>query len=110
MVSWLAWKVGNGLQVVLGVDTFIGGDHIYKLLEPLCDYLNNMGFNYLGHIRNLASSVPLQNYWLSANDIGFVGTWAIKWSTWAIKWNHFIDGLNYVGIKLSEEPDSLVWG
>ena len=62
-----------------------------------------MGFNYLGHIRKLASSVPLQNYWLSADDIGLVGTWEIKW-------NHFIDGLNYVGIKLSEEPNSLVWG
>jgi hypothetical protein len=87
MVSWLTWKVGNGLQVVLGVDSFIGGEHFYRLSEPLCDYLNNMGFNYLGHIRNLASSVPLQNYWLSADDIGLVGTWEIEW-------NHFIDGLN----------------
>ena len=43
-----------------------------------------MGFNYLRQIRNLTSSIPLQNYWLSVHD--------------------------NVGIILSEEPDSLVWG
>lgn len=46
MGNWLAWKVGNGCELRLGVDPFIGADEAYKLLDDTVWALKNRGYSF----------------------------------------------------------------
>ena len=38
--KWLAWKVGDGKQVILGKDHFIGCGGAYRLSYALINFIN----------------------------------------------------------------------
>jgi hypothetical protein len=98
---WLAWLIGCGKQVILGMDPFIGGNASYRLSSPLIQHLNNL------HIFSLAQAalpfdVGTNQGWLEANHLGLSRELATKWS-------NFLLVLRSSGISLNNSKDKIVW-
>jgi hypothetical protein len=98
---WLAWSIGCGKQVILGLDPFIGGNTSFSLSGPLIHHLNNV------HIFSLAQAaipngVGTNQCWLEANHLGLSGEMATEW-------NNFLIMLRSSGISLNNSRDKLVW-
>ena len=45
--EWVAWNPGNGRQIRLGEDPFVGGVDFYKLFEGIVQDLHQKGIIYL---------------------------------------------------------------
>ena len=43
----LGWKVGNGLNIKVGIDPIVGHNLLYFLSEELRDYFTDLGITYL---------------------------------------------------------------
>ena len=74
-LSWLgkflAWHVGNGQDILVGVNPIIGTHSLSDLPLGLRDYLDDFGIVSLNHAHN---SLPgLHNYWYSAKDLDIEG-------------------------------------
>lgn len=79
LVEWLAWKVGNGLHVLLGVDPIIGGPSQFKFSWELGVFLRERGFITLHHAIPATFSVSPLQAWISAEQLGLRGTLAKEW-------------------------------
>ena len=82
ILSWitgqLGWKVGNGLNIRLGIDPIDGLDSSFILLMDLRDYLSDFGIIVLAHPQNLEGPSTWLNYWYSATDLCLGGVWPIN--------------------------------
>ena len=80
-LSWLgkclAWHVGNGQNILVGVDPIIGTHSLSDLPLGLREYLEDYGILSLNHAHN---SLPgLHGYWYLAEDLDIDGDWKIAW-------------------------------
>lgn len=101
--NWVAWKVGSGLRVLLGLVPFIGVGSGYRLSDGLLVHLHCQGLYSLAQFFKVGSSNILgPQAWPSAQDIGLPASFAGEW-------NSFIQVINLSGLTLSDEPDSLAW-
>jgi hypothetical protein len=66
--QWLAWQIGNGKQVILGKDPFIGDNSSYKLSETLIQNLNKKGIFSIAQavVQNSADN---SQHWLNTNQL-----------------------------------------
>ena len=70
MGQWLGWKIGNGTQVAIGIDPFIGGKDNYKLSGLLISELHNLNIQFLAQIRRSTDSDLSLPYCLLSSDLG----------------------------------------
>jgi len=66
---WMAWSIGNGKQVIIGLDPFIGSNDSYRITGPLIKHLNKL------HIFSLTQAtfpfeVGLKKEWIETNHLG----------------------------------------
>ena len=96
----LYWHVGHGHDILLGVDPVMGNHASLPFSDELRTYLEDLGISTLAQAHN--TFFDAQQYWYTADDLYLEGEWKIVWNT-------FIKGLNLCGIRLTSEPDSLIW-
>ena len=102
ITSQLGWKVGNGLNIRLGVDPIVGNNSLYLLPADLRDYLHDLGISTLAQAQNLDGCGSDRSNWYIASDLYLGGEWADQWCT-------FVKGLTHGGIRIGTEEDTLLW-
>ena len=100
MGTHMAWQVGDGENILLGIDPIVGSQSSFSLLEDLRSYLEDMNICTLSQAQNSLHNA--QSYWLTADDLDLGGSYKITW-------NAYIEGLSGAGICLTNRLDELVW-
>ena len=72
MGAHLSWQVGDGKNVLLGIDPIIGLHSSFSLPEDLRTYLEDMNIYTLEQARNTLHHA--QNYWLTAEELDLEGS------------------------------------
>ena len=67
----LAWQVGNGNDIWIGVDPIIGAPSSSTLPEELRSFLEDLDIYTLSQAHNILPDS--QNYWYTADELGIVG-------------------------------------
>ena len=99
----LVWKVGNGVDVCIGFDPWVGCKSRHLLPLHMIDRLHNHGFYFLKDIDNPWSSFLLDQGWLSSNNVGIVDIQDV------LIWNDYTTILKANNIRLFDSIDELVW-
>ena len=103
-LSWLgkclAWHVGNGQDILVGIGLIIGTQSLSWLPSSLREYLEDLGISTLSHAHNIL--LGQHHYWYTAEDLCISGEWKLAWE-------NFTRSLELRRIKLSSLSDSLVW-
>ena len=96
----LAWQVGNGHDILLGIDPIIGTMYSSWLPSDLRDYLDDLGISTLSQAHNI---LPGQHhYWYTTEDLNIDGDWKLLWE-------NYTSSVESVKIRLSTRSDNLVW-
>ena len=67
----MAWQVGNGKNVLLGIDPIVGVNNSLAIPLGLCEYLADLDIVTLAQARN---SIPdAHKYWYSVEELGVGG-------------------------------------
>ena len=75
---YLAWNVGNGRDIQVGVDPLIGNSHTFLLPDGLRTYLEDLDIISLAQAHN---SLPdAHGYWYSAEELLLEGEWKNAWN------------------------------
>ena len=99
----LSWKVGNGLQVYVGIEPFLGGEHFYlRLSDQILAYLQGFNIHFLAQIKRNDYDGLSSSYWLLVDDLGVA-------SLMDIEQNRYILGLHQLDIQLVDIKDLLIW-
>lgn len=53
----LAWKIGNGDKVFLGMDLWTGSSISHMLSSDLIDWIRDKGISRIAHIHNLVQTM-----------------------------------------------------
>ena len=96
----MAWQVGNGDNILLGIDPIVGSHSSFILPEDLRSYLEDLNICTLSHAHN--SLINAQSYWFTADDLDLGGSYKLIW-------NAYVEGLAGAGIRFSNCPDEIVW-
>ena len=67
----LAWQVGNGEDIRIGIDPIIGTENLVVLPQDLREYLEDYGIVTLAQARNF--SLGAKSYWFTAEDLDLGG-------------------------------------
>ena len=96
----LAWHVGNGKDILLGIDPIIGTQPYPEFSLDFRDYLDDMGIAYLSQAHN---SFPGQHpYWYTVEDLDVAGDWKDQWDIYT----SYLEGAR---IRLNSGTDRLTW-
>ena len=69
--KYLAWQVGNGMDIQLGIDLIFGIQHCPVLPYDFRDYLKDLGISSLSQAHNI---LPGQHpYWYTVEDLNITG-------------------------------------
>jgi hypothetical protein len=72
--KWLVWSVGNGSQVLIGQDPFVGSGPHFKLLNALIQFLKSLQVFSLAHIgHGFVLNRSGSRDWLVPVDLGLAG-------------------------------------
>ena len=83
---------------MVGIDPIIGTRLSLFLPQDLISFLHDCGITTLQHARNPFPAAS--NYRISSKDLNLGGSWALQW-------NNYVAGLEYGGIRLSNNADQL---
>ena len=97
----MAWNVGKGTNILIGVDPIVGSNKGFSLPEDLRSYLQDLNIITLDQAQNTLHDA--QNYWYTAEDLNLGGIYSVLWKD-------YIAGLNGAGVRLTKADDELVWG
>ena len=100
MGSYLAWQVGNGNDILVGIDPVIGSTNSFLFPDGLRSYLEDLEIKTLAQVHNTLPDA--YQYWYTAEELLLAGEWKDIW-------NSFVRHLVQNGIRLTDEPDSLLW-
>lgn len=98
---WLKWKIGNGVELFVGVDPFIGDGGGYRLPTSLIKELQERQVTVLSQFF-LDRTILSSECWLTAGELNL----PLQWHNC---WGNYIANLSAAGIKLNSVPDSLTW-
>ena len=101
--DFLVWKVGNGADVRIGLDPWVGCKWRHSLPSHLTDILHSAGLFFLKDIGSSSVSHLMEQGWLNVEALGFVEAHDI------ISWTGYLAILKSSHIKLKNEADVLVW-
>ena len=98
----IAWNIGNGSFVRLGVNSWLGCDHRYILLVHMVLNLSKKGFHTIHSIVVYNRSSIRGEGWLSNVEAGFEGADKDMWEA-------YVANLRNNNICLQVCNDKLVW-
>ena len=99
--NWLAWLVGNGREVRVGEDPWLGSGESFKLSKGLVLKLRSLGIFTLNQAFSL--SLQRETLWKNSEDLGLE-------EGLREEWNDFVSLLKSCFIHLEEEEkDNLFW-
>ena len=71
----LSWQVGNGHDVLIGIDPIIGAPSSLSLPAGLLEFLEDLDITTLSHARN---SLPgSHHYWYLVEDLCVASDWKV---------------------------------
>lgn len=98
----LAWKVGDGKNVRIGRDPWVGCNQSYALSPGLLRHLASKGFFTLNQVEKVGQSTIWGQAWKNAVDMGLNIRWHNEWAS-------FIEELHRSNVKIKNEQDVLMW-
>ena len=99
--KWIAWSVGNGKEVRVGEDPWVGEGEIYKLSFSIIDKLRSLGISNLS--QDCSLTLQRETWWKNYEDLGLEE--GLKEEL-----NKFVSLLQSLFIHLEEDAkDKLVW-
>eukprot|EP00253_Pinus_taeda_P008065 PITA_08065 len=98
----LAWQVGNGENLRIGRDPWVGCNDFFALSPGLLAHLNTKGIHRLSQIENMDLYSIWGQEWKSVEDLGIDLNWSIEWQSYTHE-------LKRSNIRIKDHPDSLVW-
>jgi hypothetical protein len=102
LVRWLAWKPGNGADILVGKDVILGMGNDAFLSNALIQHLNEQQVHYLYQARGaIATGLTVAN-WVTSTDLGLSGTLATEWENYRIH-------LTVAGISPTDDYDEIRW-
>ena len=96
----MAWHVGNGQNILVGIDPIIGTHSLSELPLGLREYLEDLGITALIHAQNILPGHC--NYRYTSEDLNIAGDWKYAWE-------NYTRCLEHGRIRLNSLADSLVW-
>eukprot|EP00253_Pinus_taeda_P029860 PITA_29860 len=97
-----SWQVGNGENVKIGRDPWVGCNDRYALPQGLIRHLETKGFFNLHQIEKIGHSSIWGQAWKSGEDLDLDPVW---WDDW----NNSTQELVRSNIRIKDRPDQLVW-
>ena len=92
--------MGNGKDIILGINSISGTQPYPELSSDFRDYLDDMGIAYLSQAHN---SLPGQHpYWYTVEDLNVVGYWKDQWEIYT----SYLEGAR---IRLNSCIDCMTW-
>ena len=96
----VAWQVGNGSDVLIGIDPVIGVHTSSSLLDGLRSYLEDLNITTLSQAHNTLPDS--QSYWYTADELCINGAWKDAC-------DKYTRGQELCGIRLSSQSYTLLW-
>ena len=92
--------MGNGKDVLIGIDLVIGVPTSLSLPDGLRTFLDDLDITSLSQARNTLPNS--QHYWYSAEDLCIAGACKDAWEA-------YTRGLELCGIRLTSQYETLLW-
>ena len=99
----LVWKVGNGVDLRIGIDPWVGCKWSHHLPILLRDKLHSAGIFHLKDIGCPGLTLQSDQGWISANIIRLSDLQDV------LCWNGYLAILKASHVRLSTNGDTLVW-
>ena len=74
----MAWQVGKGSDVIVGIDPIVGTSTGFYLPEDLRSYLQDLNICTLAQAHNTQSDA--QGYWYTTEDLNLGGYYINLWT------------------------------
>ena len=98
----LAWKVGDGRQIKIGRDPWVGCNEAYALSPGLLRHLDSKGLLTLNQVDKIGHSTIWGQAWKNDEDLRLPFRWKNEWIS-------YIQELHRSNVRLKDEPDLLMW-
>eukprot|EP00253_Pinus_taeda_P025127 PITA_25127 len=98
----LSWQVGNGENIRIGRDPWVGCNDLFALPPGLLAHLDSKGIHKLSQIAIMELYSIWGQEWKSVEDLGIDPTWRIEWQAYTHE-------LKRSNVRIKDHPESLVW-
>eukprot|EP00253_Pinus_taeda_P008342 PITA_08342 len=98
----LAWKIGDGRQIRIGRDPWVGCNEAFSLSPGLLRHLGSKGILTLNQVEKTGHFTIWGQAWKNDEELGI----NIKWKNECFS---FIQELHRSNVRLKNEPDLLIW-
>ena len=98
----LAWQVGDGNQVRVGRDPWVGCSPNFSLSRELVTHLKSEGIFSLNQVADPRTTSLVKQGWLSGTDLHLENRWMDEW-------NKYVADLSHSSIRISDSADKLRW-
>jgi hypothetical protein len=101
--NWIAWFMGTGSIILVGLDPFVGSGPSFRLSSRLIRHLHYLNIFSLAHINHTSSLNSSRSHdWLTHSDLGLEGDLASEWDS-------YISMLICNSVSISNEANTISW-
>jgi len=98
----LSWKVGNGENIRIGRDPWVGCSENFALSPGLIRHLASKGIVYLKQVEKIGASSIWGQAWKSGEELNIHPHWWDESEAFKIE-------LSRTNVRINDEPDQLIW-